>query len=182
MKSVNPRNAQELMAQGAILVDVRSAQERARMFIPGSVSVPIEALEAGGLPIPAPNGVIFYCRSGNRTQLNAALISACVRGACECPDNLYVLEGGLDAWKHEGLALQVDHSQPLELQRQVQMGAGSLVLVGVLLGALLHPGFYTLAGFVGAGLIFAGLTGFCGLARVLMKAPWNRRAAATVSQ
>ena len=60
--------------------------------------------------------------------------------------------------------------------RQVQIGAGGLVLIGVALGALASPGFYALSGFVGAGLLFAGVTGFCGMARVLGAMPWNRRA------
>jgi hypothetical protein len=60
--------------------------------------------------------------------------------------------------------------------RQVQIGAGSRVLIGVVLGALVAPGFYTLSAFVGAGLLVAGTTGFCGMARLLVHMPWNRRA------
>lgn len=71
-----------------------------------------------------------------------------------------------------------DASQPLELQRQVQIGAGSMILLGVILGTTVAPGWYALSGFVGAGLIMAGVTGFCGLARVLMKMPWNKNSAA----
>ena len=62
--------------------------------------------------------------------------------------------------------------------RQVQIAAGSLVLAGVLLGAFVAPGFYALSGFVGAGLLFAGVSGFCGMARLLAVMPWNRRAQA----
>ncbi|HUH87492.1 MAG TPA: rhodanese family protein, partial [Pusillimonas sp.] len=91
----------------------------------------------------------------------------------------YVLEGGLDAWKKAGLPVVVDTSQPLELQRQVQIAAGSMIVLGTVLGATVSPWFYLLAGFVGAGLVFAGVSGFCGLARVLMKMPWNRRTLAT---
>jgi predicted branched-subunit amino acid permease len=58
--------------------------------------------------------------------------------------------------------------------RQVQIAAGSLVVIGVLLGALVHPGFYALSAFVGAGLVFAGVSGFCGMARLLVLMPWNR--------
>jgi hypothetical protein len=67
-----------------------------------------------------------------------------------------------------------DRRQPLELMRQVQIAAGSLVVLGVALGAMVHPGFFALSGFVGAGLVFAGVTGTCGLARVLRMMPWNR--------
>ena len=63
--------------------------------------------------------------------------------------------------------------------RQVQIAAGSMVVLGVLLGAFVTPGFYLLSGFVGAGLVFAGVTGTCGLAQVLRMMPWNRRAASS---
>jgi hypothetical protein len=62
--------------------------------------------------------------------------------------------------------------------RQVQIAAGSMVVLGVVLGALVAPGFYALSGFVGAGLVFAGVTGTCGLARILRLMPWNRAPAA----
>ena len=90
----------------------------------------------------------------------------------------FLLDGGLDAWSAVGLPLEVNRKAPLEVMRQVQIAAGVLVLVGVTLGLLVHPGFFGLAAFVGAGLTVAGLTGFCGMARLLALAPWNRRATA----
>lgn len=68
-----------------------------------------------------------------------------------------------------------DKSQPLPLMRQVQIAAGALILLGVVLGYAVNSGFFLLSGFVGAGLTFAGLTGFCGMARLLAVMPWNRR-------
>ena len=65
--------------------------------------------------------------------------------------------------------------------RQVQIAAGSLVLLGVLLGFLWRPEFYALSGFIGAGLLFAGITGWCGMAKLLVVMPWNRQGAATPS-
>lgn len=59
--------------------------------------------------------------------------------------------------------------------RQVQIAAGALVLLGVILGYGVAPGFFLISGVVGAGLLFAGISGFCGMARLLMKMPWNRR-------
>jgi rhodanese-related sulfurtransferase len=95
----------------------------------------------------------------------------------ECAScDVYVLDGGMDAWKRSGLPTVIDASQPMELSRQVHIAAGLLVLLGVILGTVVSPWFYILSGFVGAGLVFAGLSGFCGMARLLMKAPWNRRA------
>lgn len=86
----------------------------------------------------------------------------------------YVLDGGVDAWIAAGLPVLEDRRAPLEIMRQVQITAGSLVVAGVALGVLVHPAFYALAGVVGAGLTFAGVTGFCGMARLLALAPWNR--------
>lgn len=180
MKALTPIEATSLMADGAVLVDVRGAEERAREYIPGSRHLPLESLEANGLPPEIARGVIFHCRSGNRTQLNAALISNCLQGHCPS-DSLYVLKGGLDAWKRAGFAVERDTSRPLELQRQVHIAAGALILLGAALGAIAHPGFYGIAAFVGAGLVFSGFTGFCGMARLLMKAPWNRRHITTTS-
>ena len=85
-----------------------------------------------------------------------------------------MLDGGLEAWKRAGLPVIEDRSAPLPLMRQVQIVAGSLVLLGVVLGFLLGPAWFGLAGFVGAGLVFAGVTGFCGMARLLARLPWNR--------
>ncbi len=57
----------------------------------------------------------------------------------------------------------------------VQIAAGVLILLGVLLGYTVNGGFFLLSGAVGAGLTFAGVTGFCGMARLLATMPWNRR-------
>jgi rhodanese-related sulfurtransferase len=89
---------------------------------------------------------------------------------------VFLLEGGFDAWQKAGLDCKVDKAQPLEIIRQVQIGAGSLVLLGVLLGFLVSPALFGLAAFVGAGLVMAGTTGWCGMAKLLALAPWNRRA------
>jgi len=88
-----------------------------------------------------------------------------------------ILDGGLDAWKKAGLPVALDRSQPIDIIRQVQIAAGSLVLMGMLLGTLFSPGFYALSAFVGAGLVFAGVSGFCGMAHLLALMPWNRRTA-----
>src|SRR5690606_32115604 len=88
----------------------------------------------------------------------------------------FIVAGGLDAWRKAGLPVVADPRQPLELQRQVQIGAGSLALAGTVLGLLVSPWFFVVPAFVGAGLITAGVTGFCGTARLLMRAPWNRAA------
>ncbi|WP_028600917.1 rhodanese family protein [Ottowia thiooxydans] len=173
LKSISPQDARDRMNQGAILVDIRASDEHARERIALAHHVPMERLKNGTLPLEGASAVIFHCRSGNRTQVNAQALGSCT--ACDA----YVLEGGLDAWKKAGLPVVADVSQPLELQRQVQIAAGSLIMVGAVLGATVSPWFHALSGFVGAGLVFAGVSGFCGLARLLMKMPWNQRAMTT---
>jgi len=172
LKTISPQRAAELMRGGAILVDIREADEHAREHIPGARH---HALTRIGRDNPARSGddvLIFHCRSGARTKGNAPKLAAAAP-ACEA----YILDGGLDAWKKAGLPVTLDRSQPIDIMRQVQIVAGSLVLIGVVLGALVSPGFYALSGFVGAGLLFAGASGFCGMARLLAVMPWNRRTA-----
>lgn len=171
LTTISPQKARDLIAQGAVLIDIREADEHARERISDARH---HALSGLSRPLPAQaDAVIFHCRSGNRTATHADRLAAAAAG-CEA----YALEGGIEAWKKAGLPVVQDRRQPLELQRQVQIAAGSLVALGIALGTLAHPGFYALSGFVGAGLIFAGMTGTCGMANLLKLAPWNRRAAA----
>lgn len=157
-----------LKARTAVLVDVREPDEHAREHIAGAVTAPLSAFEAADLALTPGKDVIFMCRSGNRTGAH------CDRLATRVDGPAHVLAGGLDAWKKAGLPVRTDAKQPLELMRQVQMAAGGLILVGGLLGTLVHPAFWGLSAFVGAGLFVAGATGFCGMARLLAVMPWNR--------
>jgi rhodanese-related sulfurtransferase len=169
LKTITPADAARLLRDGAILVDVREPDEYARERIPGATSLPLSRLEEAELAAPDSKPVLFHCRSGARTQGNTARLAA-KAGLREA----YGIEGGLEAWKHAGLPVAEDRRQPLELMRQVQIAAGSMVLMGVLLGATVLPWLYGLSAFVGAGLVFAGMTGTCGLARLLRLMPWNR--------
>jgi rhodanese-related sulfurtransferase len=84
------------------------------------------------------------------------------------------LEGGLPSWQRTGLPLHVSKGAPLPLMRQVQIAAGSLVLLGLALSQTVAPAWILLSWGVGAGLVFAGVSGFCGMARLLAVMPWNR--------
>ncbi len=167
IKHINPAEALAMMADGATLVDIREKDEHAREHISDARHHALSKLDRH--PPQHRGTVIFHCRSGNRTAVNAAKLAAAVPGA-----TVYLLEGGLEAWRRAGLPTRRDSRQPIEIMRQVQIAAGSLVVVGVALGALVHPAFYGLSGFVGAGLVFAGATGVCTMARILGYAPWNR--------
>lgn len=168
LKHVSPTEAAELLRQGARLVDIREADEHAREAIPGALHRPLSGLDRVETDAPA---LIFHCRSGNRTAVNAG------RLADAAPCEAYILDGGIEGWRKAGLPVRTDARQPIELQRQVQIAAGSLIVLGVLLGWLVAPGFFALAGFVGAGLVFAGVSGTCAMARLLAAMPWNRRVA-----
>ncbi|KRB82882.1 hypothetical protein ASE00_12820 [Sphingomonas sp. Root710] len=168
--TLSPVDARAAIDAGARLIDIRGADEHAREHIPGAVNLPLDRigdLLGDGRPL------VFHCRSGMRTSANAARLAAAARGA-----PAYILSGGIDGWRGAGQATIADRSQPLEIMRQVQIAAGALVLAGVLLGLFVTPGFFGLSAFVGAGLIFAGATGWCGMASLLRTMPWNRRAAA----
>lgn len=169
LKPLSPQAAREQLARGAVLVDIRSSDEYAREHITEAICLPLD--ETGVLRdrLGGADTVIFHCRSGMRTASNAARLAE--SAGCDA----YLLEGGLDAWKKAGLPVRADASQPLELQRQVHIAAGSMIVLGNVLGFAVAPEFHLLSVFVGGGLVFAGLSGFCGLARVLAKMPWNRR-------
>ena len=168
--TIKPAEARRHLDSGALLIDIREADEHAREKIPGARHLPLSMLDEADLAVHQGKPVIFHCKSGARTQANAPRLAGKLGETCEA----FVVEGGLDAWRKAGLPVVSDRHQPLELQRQVQIGAGSLAFVGTLLGLLVSSWFFAVPAFVGAGLIAAGLTGFCGMARILMRAPWNR--------
>lgn len=165
--SVSPQEAANMQRQGALLIDVRNPDEFARASIAGSQNHPLDRIGPLGRHEP----VVFLCRSGQRTAANAARLAACHELEA------HVLEGGLNAWRAAGLPVREDAKAPIEIMRQVQIAAGGLVLAGVVLGLLVAPAWFALAGMVGGGLVFAGLTGWCGMALALARVPWNRRTA-----
>lgn len=173
LQTISPTRAAELIRAGAVLIDIREADEHAREHIPGARHHALSRIDRDSPARSGDDVLVFHCRSGARTQGSAAQLAAAAP-ACQT----YILDGGLDAWKKAGLPVTLDRSQPIDIMRQVQIAAGSLVLMGVMLGAFVTPAFYALSGFVGAGLLFAGVSGFCGMARLLAMMPWNRRAPA----
>jgi rhodanese-related sulfurtransferase len=169
LTSLSPAEVSARIKAGkALLVDIREPDEVARERIAGSVVAPLSLFEEAHLDLRPGRDVVFMCRTGNRTGSN------CVRLADRIPGEAFVLDGGLDGWKAQGLPTLTNAKAPLELMRQVQMTAGGLVLIGAILGLLVHPGFWGLSAFVGGGLFLAGATGFCGMARLLAVMPWNR--------
>lgn len=174
MISLNPISARDLQrkldAGDAILIDIRETDEHAREHIIGARLAPLSAIDSHDFDREHDKIAVFHCKSGMRTQTHAArLLAHGFRDA-------YYLEGGIEAWKQAGLPVHANRKAPLEIMRQVQITAGSLILLGIALGAFVNPAFYGLSAFIGAGLTFAGATGWCGMALLLKTMPWNRSA------
>ncbi|MCC6573009.1 MAG: MBL fold metallo-hydrolase [Planctomycetes bacterium] len=149
------------------LVDVRSPLEFGGEWIEGSWNIPMPELDPRVRELEkARKPVILVCRSGNRALMAAQVLER--RGF----KDYRILEGGVVAWRRAGRQLAGGRKR-LSIERQVQIGAGTLMLTGLALGTFVNPLFYLISAFVGAGLTFAGLSGFCGMARVLMRMPWN---------
>ena len=170
LTKLTPNAASDRLNSGkAVLVDIREPDEYAREHIPGSISMPVSALESADLTLEAGQNASFHCKSGMRTDSNCAILAQHVEGEA------FMLEGGLDAWRAQGLPTAKNTKAPLEINRQVQITAGSTVLLGILLGWFVSPAWFGLSAFVGAGLMFAGISGWCGMATLLQAMPWNQR-------
>ena len=164
---ISPREAARLAeTSGALLVDIREPDEYRAQRIVSAVLRPLSALEFMPPEADPAAPMVFFCHSGRRANDNEALIKA--RG-----QNVSIMDGGIAAWKEAGLPV-VEVGGPPPLMRQVHIAAGSIILLS-LLAAQAASGWLWVTAFVGAGLLFAGLTGFCGMARLLMRMPWNRK-------
>lgn len=169
-ESVSPHEAKRLIDQGAVLIDIRDPAEYLREHIPNARSFPLTDITAGKKwEGTERQPVIFHCLSGARTVQNA---SALIKAAGPVPALL--MAGGINAWKSANLPTVKDKKQPLPVMRQVQIVTGTLIIIGVVLGYTTDSRLFLLSGFVGAGLLFAGVSGFCGMASLLLKMPWNR--------
>ncbi len=166
--TIAPHELQALHEQASepFVLDVRSALEFEGERIDGAHLVPLEELDRRLDEVPDDGDVVVVCRTGIRATIAAETLA---RGG----RRPRVLEGGMIAWRRAGLPVREGRKR-LPVDRQVQLIAGSMVLTGVTLGALVDPWFLAIAAFFGAGLTFAGATGTCGLALLLLRMPWNR--------
>lgn len=166
---ISPASLATLLATGGCqLVDVREPVEHAEAHVSGCHLIPLGQIEARAGELDRTKPVIVMCQAGKRGQ--AALEKLQRLGFSDVRN----LEGGILAWKAAGMICAAGASKVLPLMRQVQLVIGFFVLSGSLLTHLVDPRWIYLPMFFGAGLIFAGGTGFCGLAMLLAKMPWNR--------
>lgn len=153
------------------LIDVRTPVEYREVHLEMSRNVPLDQLDPAAL-MQARNGtanepLYVICRSGGRGQ------QACDKFVKAGFPNVVNVEGGTMACVTAGLPV-VRGKKAVSLERQVRITAGSIVLTGAVLAWFVHPAFVGLSGFIGAGLVFSGITDTCGMAMVLAKMPWNQ--------
>ena len=171
--TITPGKLESLRQQGRAvdLIDVRTPVEYREVHAEDARPVPLDRLEPRAL-MEARNGpkgepLYVICRSGSRGR------QACEAFQAAGFTNVVNVEGGTLAWEQAGLPV-VRGRKAMSLERQVRIAAGSLVVLGTALGAFVHPAFLGLAAFVGAGLVFAGVTDTCGMGMMLARMPWNR--------
>jgi len=173
MKTITPAELQTILAAqpSASVVDVRTPVEFAEVHVPQARSVPLDELKPDALQLQKDQPVYLLCRSGGRATKAAEKFA---KAGFAQP---VVVAGGTLAWIEANLPVTRGQTKVISLERQVRIVAGSLVFIGVLLGWFVHRGFYGLSAFVGAGLVFAGITDFCGMGLLLARMPWNKRTA-----
>ncbi|MGJ8655021.1 MAG: rhodanese-like domain-containing protein [Akkermansiaceae bacterium] len=151
-----------------VLVDVREPVEHAEMHIEGAKLIPLGQLESRRGEIKDDSTIVVMCRGGKRGMEALNKLEAMGFG------DVRNLEGGIMAWNSAGYAVNQGEKKVFPLMQQVQITIGVGVLLGVILSMTVHPSFIYLSAFFGAGLLFAEISGWCGLAILLSKMPWNR--------
>jgi rhodanese-related sulfurtransferase len=170
IRNVDARQAAAWLAAGeAVLVDVREPDEFKASHIPAAVSVPLASVPGALAQLGLPQGkrLVFQCQKGSRGAQACAIVGGTA-------GETYNLEGGIEAWRAAGLPLVGGAAPGLSIFRQVQIVVGTLVAVMTGLGFAGWTAGFALAGFFGFMLAFAGATGWCGLALLLSRMPWNR--------
>ena len=155
--------------EDVFLVDVREDYEHAAERIDGAANRPLSKFDPAAVRDEAGDRkVVFQCRTGNRSGKAAERYA-------QLGEPAFNLAGGIERWKGEGGDVERAAGAPkLDIMRQVQLTIGLLTILGVALGAFVSPWFLILPAFLGSGLTFAGATGWCGLALLLGKMPWNK--------
>jgi rhodanese-related sulfurtransferase len=171
MKTIAPAELHIILTgqPSASVIDVRTPAEFAEVHVPQAQSIPLDELRPESLPPAKDRPVYLLCRGGQRATKAAEQLA---KAGYSQP---IIVEGGTLAWVAANLPVTRGTTKVISLERQVRIVAGAVVFTGVLLADFVNPHFIWLSGFVGAGLVFAGITDFCGMGLLLAKMPWNRR-------
>lgn len=154
---------------GCMVIDVREYPEYAAGRIPQARLMPLALVERRASEIDHSKPIYVICRTGRRSREAQAKLSAL--GFTDVRN----VRGGMQAWQKANLPVEKDENAVWDLERQVRFAAGLLVLAGVLLAVFVNLYFVALAGFIGAGLMFAAITNTCGMGMILSRMPWNQR-------
>lgn len=169
--TVHPTELQRRLTEDSelMILDVRTPAEFESVHIRGSYNVPLDQLaeHTDELAQRLDGHVVLVCQSGNRAS------QACQKLAAAGFDPADVLDGGIAAYEASGGQV-IRRGNRWDMNRQVRMAAGSLVLLGTLAGQLMHPRLGLLAGAIGAGLTYSAISDSCAMASVLSRMPWNR--------
>jgi rhodanese-related sulfurtransferase len=172
LKTIAPGELQTRVLTGEPLelLDVRTPPEYARAHVPGSRLMPLNTLDTGALVKQHQPGRPLYvlCQGGTRAR---KAIDELERAGC---NDCVLVEGGTQAWIDAGLPVNRGTSNVLPLMRQVQISVGFISALGAVLALFVNPLFALLPLVTGCGLLFAGLSGTCGMALLLARMPWNR--------
>jgi rhodanese-related sulfurtransferase len=147
------------------IIDVRSESEFAAGHIAGAKCIPLQQLPLRHADL-GDGDLILVCEAGTRASLAQKSLN-------ECGRKILVLDGGMRAWRESGLPVIEALRTSWSLERQVRVGAGFLILVGVVLALVVSKTWIWLPAFVGAGLTFAGVTDICMMGKLLARMPWN---------
>ncbi len=159
-------------------IDLRTEAEIESEHIKGCLPLPVQQLSKAKFEQvlssqpSAGSDVYLLCQSGRRAEIAIEKLSG-LEG-----HKLIIIEGGFNALKTAGASTIQSSRRSISLERQVRIAAGALTLSGVFLGFSVHTLFFGLSAFVGAGLMFAGITDTCGMALMLAQMPWNKSAKA----
>lgn len=174
MPTISPAELKTLCEQGTVeLLDVRTPLEFGEVHVVGAKNVPLDQLNPTALLWPntdAARTVYVICRSGSRGQ------KACEKLAAAGFTNVTNIDGGTLACEQAGVPV-ARGKKVMSLERQVRIAAGGLALTGAVLALTVHPWFAGIPAFIGAGLVFAGISDWCGMGLLIAKMPWNRGAA-----
>ncbi len=179
IETITPRQLGDLLREGrrVDLIDVRTPIEFREVHLQAARNVPLDRLDPKAVMAErghaASQPLYVVCKSGSRGK------QACERFLAAGFTNIVNVEGGTLACVEAGLPVKTG-KKAISLERQVRIAAGTLVLTGAVLGTFVHPYWVGLSAFVGAGLVFAGVTDTCGMAIMLGRMPWNQVREGTV--
>ena len=171
--TISPNSLADLRrrGEGVTLIDVRTPAEYDEVHVEGARNIPLDRLDPRAIAAEhagkTGDPLYFVCKSGGRSQ------KACEQMIAAGVNDVVSVEGGTSACEAAGMKVA-------RSGRKVRICAGGLVVLGAVLGQFVNPAWHALSAFIGAGLVFAGVTDTCGMAMMLAKMPWNQvRGAAT---